>query len=40
MNSLLIYEFIDVGWKDDAWTTSINMPVDGANVSIKKTVAS
>jgi len=36
-------ESIDVEWKDDAWTASINMPVDGAsiegaNVSIKRTV--
>jgi hypothetical protein len=34
---------LDVEWKDDAWTASVNMPIDGtningANVSIKRDV--
>jgi hypothetical protein len=36
-------ENIDVEWKDDAWTATVNMPIDGtningANVSIKRDV--
>lgn len=35
---------LDVEWKDDAWTASVNMPIDGvnvngANVSIKRDVS-
>merc|ERR1712013_623099 len=37
-------ESIDVTWKDDSWTASVNMPVDGtsiegADVSIKREVS-